>query len=395
MQHPLNQSLVSMPESLTLKITGRAKALKKEGVHVIDFGVGEPDFDTPSSIKQAAIKAIQEGKTKYTPATGLPELKEAVINKLRRDNQLEYELPNISINCGAKHTLFNIFMALLNPDDEVLIGTPYWLSYPAQVEICGGKPVFMETTLKSNFKVTPDHIEKHKTPRTKAFVLNSPCNPSGMVYTNSEMKELAQYLDNQDLWIISDEVYEYLIYDENSHYSLARYSSSLKEKTIVVNAVSKTYAMTGWRIGYCAGSSEVIKVINTIQSHSTSNPSTPSQYAAIAALENSIDDVEKMVKTYDRRRKLMYDLLKKVPGVSMRPPEGAFYAFPDCSEMIRRKGMKDSVEMCKDLLEKYQVAAIPGSAFGVPGCIRLSYALDDDSIIEGIKRLHTYASHEG
>lgn len=387
----MNALLSSLPESLTLKITSRAKEMKKKGEDVIDFGVGEPDYDTPSFIKEAAIKAIREGETKYTAASGLPELKQAVIEKFRQDNNLDYDISQISINCGAKHSLFNIFLAILNSGDEVLLCSPYWLSYPEQIKIAGGAPVVIPTSLKKGFKVTPELIEHYRTPKTKAFVLNSPSNPAGIVYSREELEKLAQYLEQQDLWVICDEVYEYLVYENQNHYSLAAFSERLKTKSIVVNAVSKPFAMTGWRIGYCAGPQRIIKAINTIQSHSTSNPATPSQYAAISALVGSRREVNDMVKTYERRRQLMKNLLQDISGIEITPPQGAFYFFPDCSELIRKKKLQNSIELCEKLLEQFKVAAIPGTPFGAANCIRFSYALGDDAITEGMKRFRRFS----
>ncbi len=383
----LNGRVLNVKASATLAISAKAKAMKKQGIDVVGFGTGQPDFDTPEPIKNAAIEAIKSGETKYTPASGLPELKKAIVEKFERDNNLKYDIDNISVNCGAKHSLFNIFLTICEEGDEVLIPVPYWLTYPEQVKIAGAKPVFVETSLETNYKITPEILDKYITSRTKALLFNSPSNPSGAVYTRKELEVLTKYLEDKDIWIISDEVYEFLVYDGLKHTSIASLSPKIYEKTFTVNAVSKTFAMTGWRIGYIAGPKEAIKVINNIQSHSTSNPTSISQYAAIAALTKYYEEVFPMVEKYKKRRKLMLDLLKEIDGIKLVEPQGAFYVFPDFEDIIKNMGYKDSFDFAEDLLEKEKVAVVPGTPFGKPYCIRLSYALSEKDIEKGLKRI--------
>lgn len=383
----LSEKMLQVKPSATLAITAKAKAMKAQGIDVVAFGAGQPDFDTPQEIKDAAIEAIQSGKTKYTPASGIPELKKAIIEKFQRDNGLSYNIENISVNCGAKHTLVNIFNAICNPGSEVIIPAPYWLTYSEQVHMAGGKAVIIPTSQDTDYKITPEILDKYMSDKTVAILLNSPSNPTGMVYSEAELQALADYLENKDVYIISDEVYEFLLYDGAVHKSIGTCSQKIFEKTLTVNAVSKTFAMTGWRIGYVGGPADVIKVINNMQSHATSNPCSIAQYAAVAALTKYYDMVKPMVEKYTVRRKLMLDLFAQIPEVEIVAPQGAFYVFPDFSKVIKRLGLKDSFELAQVLLDEIQIAVIPGDPFGAPGCIRFSYALSEADIKKGITRL--------
>lgn len=373
-------------ESPTLAISAKAAQLKKQGIPVIDFGVGEPDFDTPQNIKQEAISAINAGFTKYTPASGIPALKEAIAEKLKRDNGLEYSPQNIVVSCGAKHSLYNIMLALLNPGDEVIIPVPYWVTYPEQVKLCDGVCVFITADEKTEFKISAAQIEENISPKTKMIILNSPNNPSGAVYTRKELEEIASVAVKYDLIVVSDEVYEKIIYDDSQHISIASLGKEIFERTIVVNAVSKTYSMTGWRIGYCAGPSNVIKAIAEVQSHTTSNPTSISQKAALAAITGPQDFVYQMVSEFDRRRKFIVEELNKIDGIKCIKPKGAFYVFPKVSDLYG-KIAKNSLEFSAYLLEEAKVAVVPGSAFGMDDYIRISYATSIENIKEGISRL--------
>ncbi len=383
-----------MKDSITLSITAMAASLKQSGHNVIGFGAGEPDFDTPEHIKAAGILAIQSGKNKYTPANGIMELRKAVCDVFQKDQGLHYTPSQVAISCGAKHTIFNILFALINPGDEVLIPTPYWVSYPDQVALAGGTPVFVHTTEATQFKMTPEILKAAITPKTKLLILNSPSNPTGMVYSESELKALGDVIEAHSFWVLSDEIYEKLVYGGHRHISIATLSPGLKEKTIVVNGVSKSYAMTGWRIGYCAGPEALIKGIGTIQSHSTSNPTSVAQWAALEALTGPQTEVETMRMAFDKRRTTMVDFLNQIQGVSCLSPEGAFYAFPSIEKLFGKTCesgvILDSVTFCNFLLKEALVACVPGSGFGQEGYLRLSYATSFESISEGLLRMKTW-----
>ena len=383
----LSKKMLQVKPSATLALTAKAKAMKAEGIDVVAFGAGQPDFDTPQAIKQAAIDAIHAGQTKYTPASGIPELKKAIINKFKRDNGLDYEIANISVNCGAKHSLVNIFNAICNDGDEVLVPAPYWLTYTEQVCMAGATPIVIPTSIETDFKITVDILDKYFSEKTKAIIINSPSNPSGMVYSEEELQKLADYLEDKDVFIISDEVYEFLLYDGNKHKSFATFSKKIYEKTFTVNAVSKTFAMTGWRIGYIAGPADAIKVINNMQSHATSNPCSIAQYAAVSALNDHYEEVFPMVEKYTKRRTLILDLLSQIKDLKVVAPQGAFYVFPDFTNIIEKLGLKDSFELADLLLEKIQIAVVPGKPFGAPNCLRFSYAMSEEEITKGITRL--------
>ncbi|MFM7366763.1 MAG: pyridoxal phosphate-dependent aminotransferase, partial [Sphaerospermopsis kisseleviana] len=318
--------------SITLAIAAKAKAMKAEGIDVCSFSAGEPDFDTPAHIKAAAAKALEEGKTKYGPAAGEPKLREAIANKLKSDNGLDYKSENVLVTNGGKHSLYNLIVALIDPGDEVIIPAPYWLSYPEMVTLAGGKSVIVNTDASNGYKITPEQLKKAITPKTKLFVLNSPSNPTGMVYTPEEIKALAKVIVDADILVVSDEIYEKILYDGTEHISIGSLGADIFARTLISNGFAKGYSMTGWRLGYLAGPLEIIKAASTIQGHSTSNVCTFAQYGAIAALESSQECVEEMRQAFAKRRQVMYDRLNAIPGLSCPKPDGAFYLFPDISK---------------------------------------------------------------
>jgi aspartate aminotransferase len=377
--------------SETLAITAKANALKAEGRDVIGFGAGEPDFDTPVHIKAAAIKAIEAGFTKYTPVGGTDELKDAIIAKLKRDNTLEYKRSQIVVSCGAKHTLYNLAQSLFEAGDEVIIPAPYWVSYPDIVVLADGRPVIVNTLEKDGFKMKPEQLEAAITRHTRAVVINSPANPTGAAYAREELKALAHVLIDRDILVISDDIYEKMLYADFSFANIAMAEPLMKNKTIVVNGVSKAYAMTGWRIGYAAGPEEIIAAINKIQSQNTSNPASISQKAAVEALSGDQEVVDRMVGEFRKRRDSIVQLLNDIHGVKCLLPEGAFYVFPNVSEIYGRsfsgKRISSSIELIDYLLDKANVAAVPGAAFGSDDHIRLSYATSLKNIEEGLKRI--------
>lgn len=374
-----------VPASLTLAISAKAKSMKAQGINVLDFSVGEPDFDTPEHIKLAAKQALDAGKTKYGPTPGEPRLRELIAQKLQQDNGLNYQAENIIVTNGGKHSLFNLMLALLDPGDEVIIPAPYWVSYPEMVKLASAKPVIVMTTAATGYKITPDQLRQAITPKTRLFVLNSPSNPTGMVYTPEEIKALAEVIIETDILVVSDEIYEKILYDGATHLSIGAVSPESFQRTIISNGFAKAYAMTGWRIGYLAGNVELIKATTRVQSHSTSNICTFAQYGAIAALSESQDCVEEMRLNFAKRREVMYELLYQIPRLHCLKPNGAFYMFIDISKL----GV-NSLEFCNLLLEEKQMAAVPGIAFGMDDHIRLSYATDLDSIHKGIERLHQF-----
>ncbi len=371
--------------SITLAIAAKAKAMKAEGIDVCSFSAGEPDFDTPVHIKAAAEKALQEGKTKYGPASGEPKLREAIAKKLKTDNGLDYKPENVIVTNGGKHSLFNLMLAVIEPGDEVIIPAPYWLSYPEMVTLAGGVSVIVPTSASTGYKITPEQLQKAITPKTKLFILNSPSNPTGMVYTPEEIKALAKVVVEADIFVVSDEIYEKIVYDGAQQLSIGSLGEEIFNRTIISNGFAKAYSMTGWRIGYLAGPVDIIKATITIQSHSTSNVCTFAQYGAIAALEESQECVEQMRQAFAQRRQLMLERLNAIPGLSCPKPDGAFYLFPD----ISKTGLK-SLEFCDALLQEQQVAVIPGIAFGADDNIRLSYATDMATIEKGMDRLEKF-----
>lgn len=383
--------------SPTLAITAKANQLKASGLDVVGFGAGEPDFDTPTHIKEAAKKAMDQGKTKYTPVSGTVSLKEAIIRKFETENGLKYEKNQIIVGTGGKQVLYNFFMATLNPGDEVIIPAPYWVSYADIVRLAEGTPVIVATDISNGFKITAEQLEKAITPKTKVFIFNSPSNPTGAAYTRSDVEALVKVLEPKDIITVSDDIYEKIIYDGLEFVNPAMISSKMKEKTFVINGVSKAYSMTGWRIGYGAGNAEIVKNMDTMQGQSTSNASSISQAAAEAALNGDQTPVAEMLKAFDKRRKLIVGLLREIPGVECRMPEGAFYAFPYITGVYETPGFKRlfaekketsySKLFCDVLLDKYNVAAVPGIAFGDDKAIRLSYALGEKDIEKGVARI--------
>ncbi|MBE9032087.1 pyridoxal phosphate-dependent aminotransferase [filamentous cyanobacterium LEGE 11480] len=369
--------------SLTLAVTAKAKAMQRDGLDVCSFSAGEPDFDTPAHIKQAAIAALKAGKTRYGPAAGEPELREAIAAKLTTENQLPYSAENIVVTNGGKHSLYNLMMALLDPGDEVIIPAPYWVSYPEMVKLADGVPVPVQTTAAAGYKITPEQLQQAITPKTRLLILNSPSNPTGMVYTPDEIRAIAQVvLEHDDLLVVSDEIYEKLLYDGASHCSIGTVSPQMFARTIVSSGFAKAYAMTGWRVGYLAAPAELVQAVNRLQSHSTSNICTFAQYGAIAALEGSQDCVETMRQAFAERRRGILQLVEQTPGLSCPTPEGAFYILVN----IGAAGLS-SLDFCNALLEEKHVAAVPGVAFGVDDSIRLSYATDMATIERGLARI--------
>ena len=390
----LSKKAESLAASLTLEITAKANEMKKKGIDVVSFGAGEPDFNTPDYIKEAAIKAINDNHTRYTATSGIIELKKAIVKKFKEDNGLEYSENQILISTGAKQSLANVFSAILNEGDEVLINIPYWVTYPELVKLNGGVPVFIETKKENSFKFTLKELEENCTERTKAILINSPNNPTGSVYTEEELKVIAEFAREKDLIIISDEIYEKLIYDGKKHISIASLSEDAFNRTIVINGVSKTYAMTGWRIGYSAAPIEINKLMTNIQSHTTSNANAIAQYAALAALEGNDDEIKAMVKEFARRKNYMIESINNIDSLETLHPNGAFYVMVDVSKLFGKKCdgkvIEGSIDFAKAILEKEKVAVIPGIAFGNDNYIRLSYATSMENIEEGIRRIEKF-----
>lgn len=378
----------SINPSPTLAITARAKEMKARGIDVVSFGAGEPDFDTPDHIKMAAIQAINDGFTKYTATSGIPELKKAICEKLKKDNGLDYTIDQILVGNGGKQCLYNILQVLLNPKDEVFIPVPYWVSYEEMVKLAQGKCVFLKTN--QEFKIEPKTLKKAITKKTKVLILNSPSNPTGAVYSKKELEEIAEICVKKKIFVISDEIYEELVYGKK-HVSIASLNAKIKKLTFVVNGVSKAYSMTGWRIGYVAGDSTVIKAASALQDHSTSNPNSIAQKAALAGLLGSKDTIYKMREAYLRRRNLIVNGLNKIKGIKVAMPDGAFYVFADVSNLYK-KGIKGSLDFCGKLLDQAHVAVIPGVAFGDDRYIRLSYAIGDQSIEKGLERIKKFVN---
>lgn len=390
----LSRKGLSISPSATLAIDSKAKKLKAEGIDVVGFGAGEPDFDTPVHIKKAAIAAIEAGFTKYTPASGTMTLKEAICAKFKKDNGLDYAPANIVISNGAKHSLVNVFQAICNPGDEVIIPAPFWVSYPEMVKLADGVPVIVYTTEEQGFKFTVDQIRQAVTAKTKAIILNSPSNPTGMVYTREELAELADLAVEKGFYVVSDEIYEKLIYDGKTHVSIASINEKIKAQTIIVNGVSKTYAMTGWRIGYTASTPEIAKIMSNVQSHATSNPNSIAQKAAEAAISGPQDMVATMVAAFASRRDYMVKRINSMPGLSCVNPNGAFYVMMNISQLMGKElaGLKiqSSDDFANVLLEKANVALVPGSGFGIDTHVRLSYATSQENITKGLDRIEQF-----
>lgn len=390
MKFHLSEKGLKISSSVTLEITAKAKSMKAKGIDVISFGAGEPDFNTPENIRKEGIRAIEEGLTKYTPASGISELKEAICKKFKEDNNLEYSVENIVVSNGAKHSIYNALMAILNPGEEVIIGVPYWVSYPELIKLAGGEPVFIHTLEEKEFKFTVEDLEKVKTNKTKAIILNSPSNPTGSIYYREELEAIAEWAVENNIFVISDEIYEKLIYD-GEHISIASINEDIKDLTIVINGMSKAYAMPGWRIGYLAAHKEIAKVISNIQSHTTSNPCSISQYASVVGLTGEQNAVYEMKKEFEKRRNYMVDAINSIKGLSCKKPKGAFYIMVNISQLkgttIKGYYINSSLDFAKVLLEEGQVAVIPGIGFGNDNYIRLSYATSIENIKEGLDRI--------
>jgi aspartate aminotransferase len=381
------KNVSELAPSLTLSITSQAKALKKQGVDVLSFGAGEPDFNTPAHITEAAIKALQDGQTRYTESSGLIELREAIAAKFEMDNGLKYSPSQISVNCGAKHSCYNAILATCNPGDEVIIPAPYWTSYPEMVRLVGAVPVIVETKAEDGWKITPEQFEEAMSPLTKMIILNSPGNPTGSVYSREEMEKIAEIALGEDILILSDEIYEKLVYGEHKHTSIASLSKEVADLTITINGFSKAYAMTGWRLGYTAAPKAIADAIDTIQSHTTSNPTTFAQYGAIAALNGDQQIVADMREEFNVRREFMLSRLQGIKNVRVVEPFGAFYFLVN----IEPIGIK-SVNFAEKLLSKQKVAAVPGIAFGSDYTIRFSYATSLDVINGGMDRFEEFCN---
>ncbi|WP_432406526.1 pyridoxal phosphate-dependent aminotransferase [Wukongibacter sp. M2B1] len=390
MNKNLSRKNGAISPSVTLAITAKAKKMKADGIDVISFSAGEPDFKTPEHIRKAAIEVIEKGAIGYTASAGLPQLKEAICGKLREDNNLEYLPENIVVSNGAKHSLFNTLQAICNPGDEVIIAVPYWVSYPAMVKMSDAEPIFVETLEENGFKYTIEELTKAINEKTKAIILNSPNNPTGTIYTEEELKQIAELAVKHNIYVISDEIYEKLTY-EGSHVSIASLGEDIKKLTIVINGMSKAYAMTGWRIGYLAADQEIAKIITNVQSHATSNPNTIAQYASMEALNGDQEPIEQMVKAFDERRKYMVERINAIENLSCRMPKGAFYVMVNISKLIGKtldgKSIGSSMDFAEYLLEKAEVAVIPGSGFGADNYVRLSYATSLENIKEGLNRI--------
>lgn len=380
--------------SSTLAITAKAKALKAQGLDIVGFGAGEPDFDTPQNISNAAIEAINDGFTKYTPASGTEELKKAISQKFKTFNNLDYGVDQIVISNGGKHSLTNIFTAIINEGDEVIIPSPFWLSYPEIVKLAGGIPVIVETTEEENFKLTAEKLEEACNEKTKAVIINSPNNPTGMIYTKEELEKLAKVIVEKDIFVVADEMYEYLIYGDDKHVSIASLGKDIYDHTITCSGLSKGYAMTGWRIGYTGASKEVTKLMSSVQSHQTSNPNSIAQKAAYEALVGQQDTVKDMIKEFASRRDYIYERVSNLPLVSCIEPKGAFYTFINVDEVFGKaykdKKIENVTDIAEVLLNDYYVAVIPCTDFGFANYIRLSYAISKEQIKKGIDRIEDF-----
>jgi aspartate aminotransferase len=384
----LSERTQRIQPSPTLAITAKAAELRAQGIDVIGLGAGEPDFDTPQHIKQAAIEAINEGFTKYTAVDGIPELKQAIIDKFKRDNGFEYVPKQILVSVGGKQSCFNLAEALLNDGDEVIIPAPYWVSYPAFALLCGAKPVVIEAHIEQQFKITPEQLEDVITDKTRLMFINSPSNPSGMAYTLEELQALGEVLrKHPNIIIATDDMYEHILFDGKKFVNILNACPDLKDRIVVLNGVSKAYSMTGWRIGYCAGPEDLIKAMKKVQSQSTSNPCSIAQRAAVAALNGPQDCVGEMVVAFKRRHDFVVEGLNAIPGISCASGDGTFYAFADIREAMKTKGFDDDAAFCAFLLSEAKVAVVPGSAFGIQGYMRLSFATSDEKLKTALERI--------
>ncbi len=391
----VSKRAATLKPSSTLVISAAAKKMKQNGEDIVSFTAGEPDFDTPDNIKEAGIKAIKDGFTKYTPSSGIEPLREAIAEKLKTDNGLDYNFSQIVVSNGGKHALSNTFFAILDDGDEVIIPTPYWLSYPEMVTIATGVPVFAESLKENGYKITCEQLEKVLTKKTKAIIINSPNNPSGSVYSKEELTKIGEFAVKNDLLIISDEIYEYLLYEDNAkNVSIASISEEIKDRTIIVNGLSKSYSMTGWRMGYTACNPEIAKAIANIQSHCASNPNSIAQMAALEALRGGKDSIDKMRESFKERMNLMYEEISKIPQLSALKPEGAFYVFIDASKLLHKtvcgKNVETAVDLSELILEKAKVAVIPCNDFGCPEHIRLTFSISIPDIKKGISRIKDF-----
>lgn len=391
MNNRLSQKNQKIEASVTLAIDAKAKKMQAEGLNVISFGVGEPDFNTPDNINNAAKEALDKGITRYTAASGFPKLREAISHKLKKDNGLDYSPENIIVNNGAKHSLYNALQAICNPGDEIIIPVPYWVSYGELVKMADATPIFVNCTEENEFKLTKEDLIAAITPRTKGLMLNSPSNPTGSLYSREELQEIAKIAVDNNIFVIADEIYEKLVYDGAEHISIASINEDIKDLTIVVNGMSKAYAMTGWRIGYTASNKEIAKIMGNIQSHATSHPNTIAQYASVEAIMGDQSSVYEMRKAFDERRKYMVDRINSIDGLSCLTPKGAFYIMMNISKILGReikgKVIENSLDFAEVCLDFGLVAVVPGIAFGADGFVRLSYANSMENIIEGLNRI--------
>lgn len=397
MQTYISEMAKAVSPSPTLFLDAKFKQMKKEGIPVVGFGAGEPDFATPENINKAAIAAIENGFTKYTPASGTVELKQAICKKFKDDCGLDFGIENIVVSNGAKHSLTNIFMAICEKGDEVIIPAPFWVSYPEMVKMAGGVPKYLNTSEENDFKFSPEELEAAITPKTRALILNTPSNPTGMVYTEDVLKKIADIAVKHNIYVILDEIYEKLIY-EGEHISIATFGEEIKNLTIIVNGMAKAYAMTGWRIGYTASNASVAKAMSNIQSHATSNPNSIAQAASVEALLGDQSSVDAMRTEYIKRRDYMVDRINSMDGISCRKPNGAFYIFMNVKELLGKerygKVFNTASELCDDILERALVAMVPSEGFGIDGYVRLSYATSMENIKEGLDRIEKYINNE-
>jgi len=389
---PLSSSVLALAPSMTVAIDTRAKEMQASGMDVVALGAGEPDFDTPDHIKDAAIASLRAGKTKYTPPTGIPELKHSVADKLLRENGIRIHPSQVVVTSGVKHAVNNVLQTVLNPGDEVIVPAPYWVTYPELVKLYGGVPVFLPTSVATDYKITPAQLEAAITPRTKLLILCNPSNPTGMVYGRDDLAAFAEILVRHDVYVLTDEIYEHILYDGRERVSIASLGPDILARSLIVNGLSKAYAMTGWRVGYFAGPAPIAKAIGALQSQATHHPSNVAQYGAVAALEGGLEFVETMLAEFTRRRDFIVDALRSIPGVVAPRPEGAFYALPDVSSFYGRttpkgKRIEGSMDLVGHLLNDHLLAVVPGAAFGDDRCIRLSYATSMDLLHEAVARL--------
>ena len=393
----ISEKAKGVSPSPTLSLDAKYKQMQKQGIPVVGFGAGEPDFETPDNVKAAAIKAINEGFTRYTPASGTVELKTAICDKFKRDLGLDYGIENIVVSNGGKHALTNIFMAICNPGDEVIIPAPFWVSYPEMVKMADGKPVYLNTTEENNFKFSADELRACITDKTRALVMNTPSNPTGMVYTKAELEEIAKIAVENNIYVIFDEIYEKLVYD-GEHVNIATLGEDIKKLTIIVNGMAKAYAMTGWRIGYTASAPEIAKAMSNIQSHATSNPNSIAQAASVEALNGDQSTIDVMRAEYIKRRNYMVERINSIDGISCKNPQGAFYIFMNVKDLLGKehygKMMNTASELCADMLDRALVALVPSEGFGIDGYVRLSYATSMENIKTGLDRIEKYIKGE-